>query len=332
MLDIPRMNRMRLNPKPRIQRIVALSFLLPNYELPPRVRITIDGLERIPREPVVYAMNHTDRYNYWPFQYKLWRQANRFTATWVKGKYYENAFVATFMELTNNIPTVSRGYIITKDFVATVGRRPGEHEYTALRRWVDAAAGVTSDPITPPTDIPDALLTTPRSILGRPFEPHQETYAAAIDAVFRTMMARFVELNREGFEKGLDLLVFPQGTRSKRLSRGHIGLAQIALKHRRTIVPIGCNGADRAYPGSSPIARASEVVYRVGEPIPYDAMKDFHVPDFAPFTPEAERLHRNAFQGFVDVVMDRIDALLDPEYRYGDDKSSGGVRGSKRFV
>ena len=34
------------------------------------------------------------------------------------------------------------------------------------------------------------------------------------------------------------------------------GLAQIAMHLGRTVVPIGCSGSDRVYPGSSPIARA----------------------------------------------------------------------------
>ena len=42
----------------------------------------------MPDEPVIFAMNHTDRYNYVPFQYGLWQEKDRFTATWVKGKYY----------------------------------------------------------------------------------------------------------------------------------------------------------------------------------------------------------------------------------------------------
>src|SRR5262245_38265208 len=114
MLNLSRLDRIRLSPTPRFQRAVAWLFLAPNYELWPGVTIDFENIERVPDEPVVFAMNHTDRFNYWPFQYAWWRRRGRYTATWVKGKYYETALVGAFMEMTNNIPTVSRGYLITK--------------------------------------------------------------------------------------------------------------------------------------------------------------------------------------------------------------------------
>ncbi|MCB9635452.1 MAG: hypothetical protein H6721_25310, partial [Sandaracinus sp.] len=142
MLDIPRLDRIRLEARPRWQRAVARGVLFPNYELVParKVEIVFEGYEKVPKESVVFAMNHTDRFNYWPFQYQLWRDHRRFTATWVKGKYYENPIVGKFMEMTNNLPTVSRGYIITKDLLGNLGRRPTEDEYTTLRKHVDATA------------------------------------------------------------------------------------------------------------------------------------------------------------------------------------------------
>jgi hypothetical protein len=270
-------------------------------------------------------MNHTDRYNYWPFQYRLWRPHQRFTATWVKGKYYQNAFVAKFMELTNNIPTVSRGYLISRDFLNTVGRLPSQHEYAALRALVESGA-------TGALGVPQEVLTEPRDMLGRPFDPARETWATALDQLFRTMMRRFVDLNAQAFDKGLDVLVFPQGTRSVRLSRGHVGLAQIALKLRKSIVPVGCSGCDKCYPSGSPVARKGKIVYRLGEPISYEEMARFHVPDFEPFTPEAETAHRESFQGLVDLVMQRINDLVDEPYKWSDAQSSDGVQGTSRFV
>ncbi|HEY8432298.1 MAG TPA: hypothetical protein VIL20_28190, partial [Sandaracinaceae bacterium] len=205
MLDLARLERIRLSARPRFQRVVAYALLTPNYELPPRVTIELEGADRVPDEPVVFAMNHTDRYNYWPFQYVWWRRRGRFTATWVKGKYYENALVGKFMELTNNIPTVSRGYLITKDFLTTLRRRPSDAEYQALRALVDAAA--RGEEREPDPMVPRALLETPRDILGRRFDPSRERYAFAMDALFRRMMRRFVELNEEASRLGLDLLI-----------------------------------------------------------------------------------------------------------------------------
>jgi len=327
-LDIPRIEGIRLSAEPRGQKLVALGFLLPNYKAA-GVRIRFEHDDRIPDGPVIYAMNHTDRFNYWPFQYRLWRSNGRFTATWVKGKYYENPAIGAFMERTNNLPTVSRGYIITRDVLGTLGRLPTDDEYRALRTTVDAVAR-GEDP--PPPEVPRALLTVPRDILGRRFDPTEESWAEAVQAVFRRMMQRFLALHEEAFDLGLDLIVFPEGTRSRRLSRGHIGLAEVALHFRKPIVPVGCNGADRIYPGSSPVARRGEVVYRFGEPLRHEDLEDFHVPPFTPFDARDEAKHRDRFQALVDVVMERIDGLLDPPYRSGADLRSDGVQGSHRFV
>ena len=338
MLDIPRIDRIRLTAKPQTQIALASTVLLPNYTFLPGVTIEFEHFDRVPDHPVIFAMNHTDRFNYWPFQYRLWRYASRYTATWVKGKYYESWFVGNFMEHTNNIPTVSRGYIITRDFISQLDRVPTDAEYKVARAWLNAQADVENKGLDAAreaalAELPAELTRTGHSVLGRYFDPTRETWAEALDAVFRRMMSRFVELNKECFDLGLDLLIFPQGTRSIRLSRGHIGIAEIALKYKQTIVPVGCSGSDTLYPGSSPFARKGRAVYRFGDPIHYEDMSDFHIDeDYQPFTSEAEAKYRDRFQGLVDVVMDRINPLLDPEYQYGESHDSEGVTGTKRFV
>lgn len=331
MLDLARLDRVRVSAAPVGQRIVAYLLLMPNYALPPGVRIELEGAERIPDEPVIFAMNHTDRYNYWPFMVAHWRRHNRYMATWVKGKYYEAPLVGAFMEVTNNLPTVSRGYVITKDFLATLGRRPSDAEYKALRDWIDAVAR-GEDAAVPP-EVPNAILTRVRSILGRRYYPRRESYAEAIDGVFRLMMRRFVELNEEAAALGLDLLIFPQGTRSKRLLRGRPGLAQIAMHLDRPVVPVGCNGSDRVYPGSSPFAKPGPIVYRFGDPVRReDAAAWVERGQFEPFSATAERDFGAELQTYVDDIMIRIDALLDEEYRYDPDADDDAVTGSHRFV
>ncbi len=323
MLDLDRMKRVSLSARPRVQRLLGWGVLTPNYRLPPRVRIRVEGAEHIPDEPVIYAMNHTDRYNYWPFQYWLWRDRGRYTATWVKGKYYEKRLLARFMELTNNIPTPSRGYALTKDFLNTAGRKPTDDEYRALKRLADGDLEAASA-------LPEEILSRPRDILGRDYDPGRETYAACIDGLMSALMARFVELNAECFDKGLDLLIFPEGTRTRRLSRGHIGISQAALRFRRRIVPVGCSGSDRLYPGGNPLARGGEVVYRIGAPISRDEIDAFSMPEGVdPFGAEAEPTCRDKLQALVDRVMDRIDPLLDPEYRRDGAQTSSGA---DRFV
>ncbi|MFT5695759.1 MAG: 1-acyl-sn-glycerol-3-phosphate acyltransferase [Myxococcota bacterium] len=332
-LDIPRLKRIPLSRYPRGQRFLGTVGLLPNFRFPPRVQIDIDGIERIPNTPVIFAMNHTDRYNYWPFQFALWKQANRFTSTWVKGKYYENRFIGKFMEVMMNLPTVSRGYIITRDFLSLMGRTPSTDEYKALRSWVDgvAAGGAVAPPILG-QELEKRLLREPRDVLGYAFDPEKESYPDYINSIFAEMMGLFVGLNRDALDIGVDLLIFPQGTRSIRLLPGHIGLAELALKFQVPVVPVGCNGSDLCYPGSNPIAKGGHIVYRVGEAISYKEMEVFHLPDdFVPFDSRHENTHREKLQGYIDVVMERINELVDPQYQFGGEESEVET-GSGRFV
>ncbi len=337
MLDLKRLQRLRLSGRPFGQRVVASLYLRPNYFLN-KVRIRFENDERLVPEPVIFAMNHTDAFNYWPFQTALWLERDRLTATWVKGKFYEGRVMAAFMALTNNIPTVSRGYLLTKDYVQTMGERPTNEAYQQLRACIGQVAAseageAASDTPVDLGAVPAAVLERPRNILGYDFNPAQESYAQAINGLFRQMMHRFVELNGECFSKGCDLLVFPQGTRSLRLLPGRIGLAQVALHFRRTVVPVGCNGSDLIYPGTSSWAQEGEVTYRFGEPLTYDQAVDFHIDGpFDPFTAEAEARHGEQFQGYVDLVTRRINGLLDERYQLDASATSGGERGSERFV
>ena len=318
MLDLPRLERLKLTRYPFSQRFYG-RLLQVNYEALPGVDLTIENAELIPRNPVIFAMNHTDRYNYFPFQYTLWRSFNRFTATWVKGKYYENALLAMFMEGMLQLPTVSRGYLITKDFQAVMGRTPTDREYATLRAAVDERAVGGEGRLPDPPEISEMLLRKARNPFGVAFDPAAPggaDYADYVCSLFRQMMARFVALNREATDIGLDLLVFPQGTRSTRLLPAHIGIAQMALHLRVPIVPIGCNGSDRVYPGASPFAKKGKIVYRAGPAITYEELASFHIREaYAPFSAEAERDHAEAFRGVAEIVTERINPLLDAEYQ-----------------
>ena len=53
-------------------------------------------------------MNHTDRFNYFPFMYKMWKLEAAVHHGLGEGEVLRNPVVGTFMELTSNLPTVSR--------------------------------------------------------------------------------------------------------------------------------------------------------------------------------------------------------------------------------
>ena len=153
-----------------------------------------------------------------------------------------------------------------------------------LRDAVNAAAQGEEAPEL--DSIPASIVTQPRDMFGRRFNPRAEPYAVAVDELYRRMTRRFVELNREAVQLGLDILIFPEGTRSTRLSQGRIGIAQMAMNLKVPVVPVGCNGSDRVYPGSSPIGRPGRITYRVGQPfLAAEVAALAPTVPFEPFTP-----------------------------------------------
>ena len=313
----------------------------PSYRFPRKTEIVIEGLERIPRDrSVFFAMNHTDRYNYWPFQYALHRTGeHRYVATWVKGKYYENPAIAWFMDRTNNIPLPSRGYVLTTEFRRTVGRVPTEDEYRKLRDLADANLAAQQ------AAFAAASPELRRFLEAQGADPYLEPitkggrepiFLPRFEELFDRMIEEVVRLNREALTTyACHVLVFPQGTRSKRLSRGHTGLAQMSQRIGAAIIPVGVSGSDRVYPGGSPWASGGRAVYRVGPLLEVDGpeLGAHRVrEDFTPLSREAVARHGEKFRAITDVVMDHIDALLDPEYQRAESGESDGVRGIRRFV
>ena len=88
-----------------------------SYTFPSKTNIIVEGWENIPDTPCFLAMNHTDRFNYWPFQYMLSKMRNQYTCAWVKAKYFANPFVRSFLLACNNIPVAPKGTLITKHFL-----------------------------------------------------------------------------------------------------------------------------------------------------------------------------------------------------------------------
>lgn len=320
MLTLERLQNVRLHTRSLGQKMVANLGLMWDYRLPRRTRIVLEGVENLPEERVIFAMNHTDRYNYWPFQYATYRKGLPMTATWVKGKYYENALMGWFMDHCNNIPVPSKGYLITVQMRQATGSVPDGESYRALRTLMDTGA------------LPETVPAAVQRFLDQ--QGGADAWRAAVDDLFARMMREVVRLNRQALDIGCNLIIFPQGTRSIRLSKGRIGLAQLAQHLGATIVPVGCNGSDAVYPGGSPFARGGRIVYRIGAPLPIDhpdlAPHRVDTP-FEPFTAAADP-HRPAFEAITQVVMDRINDLLDPQYQYAPDGASDGVQGARRFV
>jgi 1-acyl-sn-glycerol-3-phosphate acyltransferase len=285
-----------------------------NYNLPPKTEIVIEGWENLPTDrQVCLAMNHTDRYNYFPFQLKLYHERNQFTASWVKAKYYENWASRTFLLNTSNIPLASRGYIITSSFSQQLSRSPSKEEYRIIRDLMDAKRDMTN------VEFQD--LSSPlREFLA----PAPHVKIAELERNFEKLCTEVVRLSLETFKKGLHILVFPEGTRSKTLLKGHTGLAQMSQCMGADIVPIGCNGSDLVYRGDIPWAKGGRIVYRIGKPICIDGPEigDYRIEEnFVPFSRESQFKYGQRFQSITDVVMNHINDLLDSKYQRNGDGS-----------
>jgi len=307
MVDVEYLKKIKLVSQPLGQKIVAHFLLLPNYRIFQKVDIRIENAERIPRgESVIFAMNHTDRFNYWPFQYKLLKMREfPFTTVWVKAKYYRNAFLAKGLDLCNLIPVPSMGYLIEEYYRKTFNRKMDRGLYRAVKDMIDgriAEAGMQER----------AAIET--------FHAMGEHFADFIRAQYEAVMEKVAELSRAALcEQQLNMIIFPEGTRSVQLAEGRTGLAQLALHTEKRIVPVACNNSEQVYRGSLPFARSGRITYRIGEPLSVtDRLKAFRIPEpFRLLSRESQQRYKEQFEGATRVVMDSIEEMLDEKYRRG---------------
>ena len=141
-----------------------------------------------------------------------------------------------------------------------------------------------------------------------------------------------VRLNQQALDLGHHILVFPQGTRSLRLTKGHIGIAQMTQCLGIDVVPVACMGSEKAYPGNSPFARRGSIRYVVGKPLRVDG------PELAELRIEEKLSHSvvtldkvsPSIERITAIIMDHINRLLEPEYQWAEDDQANN--GAQRFV
>ncbi len=304
MVDMEYLKRIKLVTNPWGQRILGALVLKPNYRIFSKVDIRIEHAERIPRgESVIFAMNHTDRFNYWPFQFQLWQMKGfPFTTVWVKGKYYKNALLAKGLDLCNLIPVPSMGYLLEEFYRKRFHGRMEKDVYRVLKDMVDGKALHGA--------CPKAVAEILAGLGDRFIEFLRGYYDAVMDKVGA--------LTREAlFERKLSLIIFPEGTRSLTLAAGRTGLAQVALHTGKKVVPVGCNNSESVYRGSLPFARSGRITYRVGEPLSVeDRLAPFRIPEpFRLLSRDSQERYREHFEAATQVIMERIQDLLDEKYR-----------------
>ncbi|MEE4262338.1 MAG: lysophospholipid acyltransferase family protein [Desulfobacteraceae bacterium] len=315
MVNLKFLDNINLVTSPWGQKFMAHAVLGPNYHLFARVKIKMEHIENIPKgEPVIFAMNHTDRFNYWPFQYKLWSTKDYpFTTVWVKGTYFNNKILGQLLKLCNTFPVPSKGYLIREQFKKTYRRTTTRDEYRMIKDVLDNKIS-----------LPDVLHSATREVrdlLSENWDRMSHAGASFLQFIennYYAMMERVAQLSISAlFEKKLSIIIFPEGTRSVKLAEGRNGIAQLALHSEKAVIPVGCNGSERVYPGSSPIAKSGTITYRVGKPMTvHDDFKDFRIKEkFNLFSKESQQKYRQAFDAATQVIMQNIDSLLDDRYR-----------------
>ena len=307
MIDIEYLNKIRLVSQPLGQKIVANCLLLPNYRIFAKVDIRIENAERIPRgESVIFAMNHTDRFNYWPFQYKLLKMREfPFATVWVKAKYYKNAFLAKGLDLCNLIPVPSMGYLIEEFYRKRFNHKMDKGLYRAVKDMIDGRLAEAGPQERAAVEAIQAM---------------GEQFAEFIRGYYEEVMEKVAELSRIALcEKQLNMIIFPEGTRSVTLSEGRTGLAQLALHTEKRIVPVACNNSEEVYTGSLPFAKSGRITYRIGEPLSVqDRLKAFRIREpFRLLSRESQQRYREQFEGVTRIVMASIEGMLDEKYRRG---------------
>jgi len=305
MIDIDYLKRINLVSKPIGQRIVAALLLFPNYRIFAKVDVQIENIDRIPRnENVIFAMNHTDRFNYWPFQYKLWSmKCFPYTTAWVKGKYYRNAILAKGLDLCNAIPVPSMKYLIEEFYRKKFKTRPDSNLYRAIKDVIDGRY--------------EKIEQYPRAA-AEAVSAMGEQFVEFISGYYDLIMEGVAALSWKALcEKGLNLIIFPEGTRGITLGEGRTGIAQVALATEKKIVPVGCNNSDALYTGSLPFAKSGVITYRIGEPLSLDnQLKEFRIEEkFNLLSKESQLKYKKQFEQVTAIVMESINQLLDEKYR-----------------
>ncbi len=316
MVDLEFLKNINLATSPWGQKFVGRAILAPNYHLMARVKIIMENMENIPKgEPVIFAMNHTDRFNYWPFQYKLWRAKDYpFTTVWVKGTYFNNKILGRLLKICNTFPVPSKGYIIQEQFKKTFQRPTTRDEYRMIKDLLDQKVSLTDVLQNATAEVRDLLSDrwNRMSSAGTSFLQFIENNHCA-------MMERVAQISLGAlFEKKLSIIIFPEGTRSVTLSEGRSGIAQLALNSEKAVIPIGCNGSETVYPGSSPIARSGTITYRIGKPMTVeDQFKAYRIKEkFKLFSKESQQRYKDRFNAVTEAIMKNINLLIDDRYRY----------------
>ncbi len=289
-------------------------------------RFEVEGERHLPRAPALFASNATHKHDLLIFRAILKERGLR-ASTVSKGKNWHELLAAAACNHLGSLPLMSRGYILAMDLKTLLGQRPPDALYRALRDHVDHDA-----PLPHAEPVLARVLSEPRDVLGARFDPAREDYRAFVRGFYYSFQTeQLLRLGREAIAQGVHIHMFPQGSVSSRLTRGRIGAVQLAGALGLPVIPFGMSGAPDVFISrSAPILRGGRAILRFGEPIWPEQIA--LPPGHRPFHPDDEQANRDALQASTDLIMDRLNDLLEPAYQRQEGYVSDGRQGTHRFI
>jgi 1-acyl-sn-glycerol-3-phosphate acyltransferase len=282
--------------------------------------VQLSGVEHLPKGPAVICPNHTHKFDFLPLRTVLLHHGMQLM-TWIKARDYKSPGMRWILGKGGNVPLVSRGYLIARDFAEVNGRKPTEDEYRQLRAHIDDGAELDARLLGP--------LQTHRRIAEVDVDPGNG-YRTALRGAYRALMAESLRLARAGTAMGRHQHVYPQGATSKQLTPGHPGAVQAALALDIPMVPVGISGCREVFVGKDhPVAKGGSITIAIGPPMSVE--RDALPQDFRPFDPDHEDRHKIALQAQTDRLMHAINDLCAPSYRWATDLKSDAKQGIARF-
>lgn len=320
MLDLAYLARYQVLPSRWWEGAVAGVFT--RYEDATGTRLTLHGFEA-PARPVLYATNSTQKYDFMTFRSAM-RRSRQPIVTVTKAKNYHSLPMRMVLERTGVIPLASRGYVILVDARAVFGREASDEEYRAMRDHLDRGSEL------PPGPQFEALRARSRSLLGVEFDARASSVRDLWRRVYASLLGEALRFARESIDAGFSVQIYPEGTVSSRLSKGRIGAMEFARALGLEVVPVGMSGCREVFAGPSLRLRGGAVDLRFGKAYNPD-LTGLHE-GFVPFDPEHEERSRAVLERATGDLMDRIDALLSPEYQRREGFVPDGTRGTRRFL
>ena len=295
------------------------------FRFPKKVELKASGIENIPNSPCILASNHTHNFDFLPLRHVLYHQKNALASTWIKARAWSKPISNYFLSKTGNVPLASKGYIISIDFIETIGRRPTQTEYRHLRDHLDYNSTL------PESEVFETLQNVSRLICGIKYEPSVTNYREALFMCYSKLLDATLAVAADSVENGHHQHINPQGTRSSRLTPGKSGVIHAAMALNIPILPTTIQGVLQSFPKQGMRNAGGTVKIHFGKP--YEVrprLKSNLSPTYKPFRSDPE--NELIFKDETQQLMSQLHELCDKEHGFLDGYRTNGKVGVDRFI